>query len=69
MADHAEHVTDHVQDDTTMVQDVEAWLRYEAQLALESELQHTAATTASRHETIQIQKHGEEESLARLRRW
>jgi hypothetical protein len=41
MADHAEHVTDHVQDDTTMVQDVEAWLRYEAQLALESELQHT----------------------------
>lgn len=41
MADHAERVTDHVQDDTTMVQDVEAWLRYEAQLALESELQHT----------------------------
>ena len=38
MADHAERVTDHVQDDTTMVQDVGAGLRYEAQLALESEL-------------------------------
>jgi hypothetical protein len=41
MADHAERVTDHVQDDTTMVQDVAAWLRYEAQLAMESELNST----------------------------
>ena len=41
MADHAERVTDHVQDDTTMVQDVAAWLRYEAQLAMESGLNST----------------------------
>jgi hypothetical protein len=41
MADHAERVTDHVQDDTTMVQDVAAWLRYEARLAMESELHYT----------------------------
>lgn len=38
MADHADRVTDHIQDDTTMVQDIAAWLRYEAQLAMESEL-------------------------------
>ena len=38
IADHAERVTDHIQDDTTMVEDVANWLRYEAQLAMDAEL-------------------------------
>ena len=46
IADHADRVSEHVQDDTDMVTDVANWLRYEAQLAMEGELRfkHTHRT-------------------------
>jgi hypothetical protein len=42
MSDHADRVTEHVQDDTTMVEDVENWLKYEAEQALKGAPRDTA---------------------------
>lgn len=64
MADHAERVTEHVEDDTTMAQDVANWLRYEAQQALEAEPATVSQTHRyhPRHAKVTQKEEGKEKS-------
>ena len=64
MADHANRVTDHIQDDTTMMEDVANWLRYEAQQALEAEphATHDQPRYYPRHEKISQKEEKQEKS-------
>lgn len=66
MADHVERVTKHIQDDTTMVQDIESWLRFEAQKAMEAEPPTVTQNHRyhTRHERITQRQEKEEKSTS-----